>query len=188
MKVSLPSSASCLPVRVVPLSSRAEVQVAWGQFRRSAVAAPRAWLSQSACWPPERIRLASSCVRDLREDFAESDGVETNVGFDVDGAVDAHGEGGAQGVLHAGGADGDGDDLGFDAALAKAESFFDAVLVHGVHDELAVFESDGAVGDVYALFGIEDLAEVGQYPHVFTLSSVAFWFDSGKLSGVVALE
>jgi len=32
---------------------------------------------------------------DLREDFAEGDGVETYVGFDVDGAVDAHGECGA---------------------------------------------------------------------------------------------
>ena len=103
---------------------------------------------------------------DLREDFAEGDGVEADVGFDVDGAVDAHGEGGAEGVLHAGGANGDGDDLGFDAALAEAEGFFDAVLVHGVHDELAVFESDGAVGDVHALFGVEDLAKVGQYAHV----------------------
>jgi hypothetical protein len=68
--------------------------------------------------------------------------------------------------LYAGGAYGDGDDLGFDAALAEAERFLDAVLVHGVHDELAVFEGDCAVGDVYALFGVEDLAKVGQYPHV----------------------
>ena len=90
--------------------------------------------------------------------------------FDVDGAVNAHGQRGTEGVLYAGRADGDGDDLGFDTALTEAQGFFDAVLVHGVHDELAVFEGDRAVGDVYALFSVKDLAKVGQYPHVFTLS------------------
>jgi hypothetical protein len=88
----------------------------------------------------------------------------------VNGAIDAHGKGGSQSILHAGGADGDGDDLGFDAALAQAESFFNAVLVHGVHDEFAVFESDCVVGDVHALFRIENLADVGQYAHDFILS------------------
>src|SRR5260370_30098012 len=93
-----------------------------------------------------------------------------------------------EGSLYGGRAGGDGDDLGLGAAIAETEGFFDAVLVHGVHDELAVFEGDCAVGDVYTLFGVKDLAKVGQYPHVFTLSSVAcLWFDSWKLSGVVDL-
>src|SRR6202044_1975923 len=48
---------------------------------------------------------------ELGEDFAEGDGVEAGVGFDVDGAVGSHGEGGAEGVLNAGRADGGGDDL-----------------------------------------------------------------------------
>ena len=105
----------------------------------------------------------------LREDLAESDGVEADVGFDVDGTVDTHSEGGAESVLRAAGADCDGNDLGFGAAFAKAEGLLDAVFVHGVHDELAVFESDGVVGDVYALFRIEDLANERQYAHRFTL-------------------
>src|ERR1700749_3270343 len=61
---------------------------------------------------------------DLCEDFAEGDGIEASVGFDVDGAVNSHRKRGAQCVLHAGGADGYGDDLGFDTALTEAESFF----------------------------------------------------------------
>src|SRR6266852_2535301 len=74
-------------------------------------------------------------LRYLRDDFAERDGVEADVGFDVDGAVDAHGERGAEGVLYAGRANGNGDNLSFDTTLAEAESFLHAVLVHGVHDE-----------------------------------------------------
>src|ERR1700761_8200826 len=48
---------------------------------------------------------------ELGEDFAKGDGVEAGVGFDMDGAVGAHGESGAEGVLYTGGAYGDGDDL-----------------------------------------------------------------------------
>ena len=101
-------------------------------------------------------------------------------------AVCAHGQCGAEGVLHAGGADGDGDDLSLYATLAEAQSLFDTVLVHCVHDEFAIFESNRIVCDMYALFGVEDLAKEGQYAHVFTTSFLCIeWFDSLKLPGVV---
>ena len=92
-----------------------------------------------------------------------------DVGFDVDGAVNTHGKGGAESVLHAGQADTNGDDFSFDAALAKAEGFLDAVLVHGVHDELAVFENDRVVCDMYTLFRVENLANERQNAHGSTI-------------------
>ena len=169
VKVSLPSSTSCFPVRVVPLSSRALVQRDLGPVEAfcgscaEGVAVPIGLLAAGE----DEGRFFF--LGDLREDLAQGDGIEAEVSFDVDGAVYTHGEGGAESVLRAAGADGDGDDLGLDAALAKAEGLLDAVFVHGVHHELAVFESDGVVGDVYALFRIEDLANKRQYAHGFTL-------------------
>ena len=73
------------------------------------------------------------------------------------------------------------------AALAKAQRFFDAVLIHGVHDEFAVFERDGIVGDVDALFGVENLADVGQYAHVFGLPSVPD-LSCGTVEKIVSLN
>jgi hypothetical protein len=109
-------------------------------------------------------------LRDLSENLAEGDGIETDVGFDVNSAVDTHGKSGAESFLNAGRTDGDGDNLRFDAALAETKSLLYAVLVHGVQDELAIFKSHGVIGDVHALFRVKDLANERQYTHGFTLS------------------
>src|SRR5690606_41050581 len=95
----------------------------------------------------------------------QRDGVEGLVGDDVDGAVGAEGEGGAQGLGEALGPDGDGDDLDVVPGLAQADGLLDAVLVHAVHDERDAGQVDPAAVGAHARLGVGDLPHHSQYLH-----------------------
>src|SRR5262249_36523372 len=75
-------------------------------------------------------------------------GVEGRGFQEVEGAVGAHGEGGAELFDTLLAADGDGDDLLDALALTEAEGFFEGDLIEGVDDPGdAVFLDAAAVGE-----------------------------------------
>jgi hypothetical protein len=97
-------------------------------------------------------------VGDGLKEFGDAEGLQRFLvgDLDVDGAVGAHGEGGAERVGAFGGAGADGDDVfdGVGFAFAEADRFFQGELVEGVE---GVFDSgcfDACVGFVDAGFDL----------------------------------
>jgi hypothetical protein len=82
--------------------------------------------------------------------------------LDMDGAVGAHGEGGAQGFLRGGGASGHDDDFGGGTLFPFTDGFFDRDFAEGVHRHFEVggfhartvsLHPDGDVGVDNAFYG-----------------------------------
>ena len=101
----------------------------------------------------------------------------------MDAAIGAHGERGADGLLHLLHAEGDGDDLGGLAGLLEADRLLDADLVEGIHRHLDIGRLDAGAVRLDADFHVvvDDALDRDQNLHVPNLMRKKDAFLEGSL-------
>ena len=147
LRVSSPPSISRVTSAVPSLNTISDAKVACGQPSSAASICPVWLLSSSMACLPRMTMPGLLLVRDHLEQARHGEGLQLFFGDDVDGAVRAHGERGAQRLLRLLGTGGDGDDLVCVAGLLHPHRFLDGDLAEGVHRHLDVRGLDpGPVG------------------------------------------
>ena len=154
-------------LRYRPRSSSLDANVAWGRFHNAASICPVWLLSSSMACLPSITSPGCSCSISLQQCARDAQRLQCQHGLDLDCAVGAHGEPGAQLLLAFVGTEADDDDFRGLAGFPDSQRLFQRDFIKGVDAHLhAVGIDAAAVGsDPDADVVVDDAFYANQYFH-----------------------